>query len=359
MVLARSDADGFAKVARAGDQFVPAMTLATGPAGEEVVVDFRTYVVDGAGPPGDVRMGRTTLAEGRVHWREGEPAASLPLIVDKVAWAGAEGAWGTAPRTLRTDAAGAFRLAGRSAGQPFWIAAVLTPAQRMRWSPTPADVPLAPLALLQVKTAATDLALRLDALVPVDVRVVDARGRPAAGKHVIVVPLPADGSPSHRANTPLPLHTDRNGRARFLAPAGAELALWALAPEGVAWLRTAADTRRKELRLDPRHALPVRITNDAGKPLRDVSIHLVPSDSPKMTKEARELLPVFDVLLHGRPFQPVTTDANGCADLVVPLLGCGIELQLVRGRDHDSCDLGWHLGPPAERMTYVFGSGGR
>jgi hypothetical protein len=359
LVIARTDADGVAKVARAGDQYVPAMTLATGPAGEEAVVDFRTYVADGAGPPGEVRMGATTLAEGRVEMRAKVPADALPLVVDKVAWSESEAGWAMAPRRLWTDAAGAFRLAGRSAGQPFWIAAVLTPEQRMHWSRMPADAPISPLALLQTKTAATDLALRLDALVAVEVRVADPHGRPAAGVQLIVIPLPANDSPSHQAHTPLPLHTDRSGRARFLAPPTTEVAIWALASAGAASLRTTVDARRKELRLDQRLVLPVRITDDAGKPVRDVEIYLDAEDSPKMTKEARQLLPCFEMLRHERPFSPAVTDADGCADLLVPLLGCSVELQLNRGRKHDFIERGWHLGPPAERVTFVFGRSGR
>ncbi len=355
----RSHDDGVVRVQVADRDDLLCMIVVTGENIAANAFEGRNFVAAGAGEPGVVRILRGTPIKGSVHLRANEPAAAMPLLLDSPAAMAARGApessWADGARVLVTGADGsfAFRAHRLEPSNPFWFAAALSPAQRARLCRSAAEPPLAATALLLPQTSAVAHDLRVDALDIVDVKVLDARGSAPGLVHIVVVPMRRVTAEGEMLPTfPLRASTDRAGRVRFLAPKGTELAMWAITRTAAAWMRTSVDGRTKNLRLDPRHVFPMRATDGDGKPLADMFVYLTLTESPHLSKDAARVLPFVHGIVQDVPWLRGNTDADGCLDLIVPLLDCGLDIEGRLGEQGLGEPLGWFRGPPAERTTF-------
>jgi hypothetical protein len=345
--LARADADGVVRVAQ--DAVADVTLLVQGGTGLDAAVDVRDFAPGTA--PKQISLGTPGTAKGRVLLDATRPAAGVALLVDKVAGLSGEAQWSASPRLVRTGADGSFAIAGHFPTLTLWCTAVLSAEQRSAWQ-APTAAPLSALALVQTLTTATDLQIRLDQLQALEVSVLDARGKAAGPVQVMVVPLPGAGLPEQSfAHSTMELQADPRGRVRFLAPKDAEIAVWAFGEASAGWLRTKVDGRRNELSLDPRHVLPLRVVDAGGKPVAGANVYFTLREDPEAPAAVRTMLPVVDMLRHGRPFgEHRRTGADGYVDVLVPLIGCSLELQCVAGRRHGMADFGWFRGTPPQRF---------
>jgi hypothetical protein len=308
-----------------------------------------------------MRIEQAAAIDGRLEAWKGEPAGGQALLFASAVTMDGASSWNAHDRVLRTTPDGAFTIPGRVGKHPFWLAAVLTPAQRARLAKSAAEPPLSPIALLVPPSPRLprDLGrLRLDDLAPVELRVTLADDRPAAATAIVVVPLPMDARfEDAPASSLLPARTDASGRVRILAPRGADVMVWAVAAGGAAWASARAGGRPCALRLDPRHVLPLRITNPDGEPLDQVRVHGSWSESPKLDAEALHALRCAESAFNlDFPWGSGLTGADGCVDLIVPVLGTSVELQLGRGRGSWWTPLGWFDGGDGKRIDAVFES---
>jgi hypothetical protein len=336
-LLGIADQDGVVRWVHAPEARLPNRALAFAVDCAETEIGNSDWVEATLGEPKDKAMAVGTAVRGRLLVGDGVPAAAQPLLLEgSIALASGGTFFGVDARLFTTSADGTFEVPGRIASHSYYLTTVLTPPQRALLA-GPSKAPVAAVALLVPPSgeAPADLGeLRLDRLRPLDLQVVGVDGGISGPVAIVVIPHPRAGL-GDAPHEPLAARTDRHGRLRLLATAGAECAVWAMGQNGAAWAIVKPGDKERRLQLDAAHALALQVVDPDGKPLTGITVHVVtPAGSP-VGDEGKALLPrVRDAfMVHGFPGKQVVTDAQGLGQLVMPFAGVGIDVVFYRGRE--------------------------
>jgi hypothetical protein len=310
--------------------------------------------------PKSVPLESGTLVHGRLWLREGHPAGRTVLLLNGSIKIGRNQSYfGVYARESSTEADGSFLVPGRVRGYPFRVTALLTPEQRAALSPDKSAPPLWPSAIVlpEVSAEPKDVGdLRLDRLVPIDVRVFAADHSPPGATKVIafvVAPQTFDNWPAR----PECMITDRHGRLRLLAHRDCEIALLVMTQQGSALGFASADHRRLDLNLDPSGVAHLHIVDGENKPLIGNIVDIVgPLGAPSDPEVARVLPQVQQAFSsYSMPWRMGRTDGSGRIDLLMPLPGFDLNL-VVYGPDGTTMQKRLPLSPDrgAKPIEVVF-----
>jgi hypothetical protein len=215
---------------------------------------------------------------------------------------------------------------------PFRLTALLTPQQRAALSPQKTAPPLWPRAIVQLEHEGKFQPIgdvRLDQLASIDVQVFAADHSPPGAVQLIAMAL-CDHDNTNWPHSAEQMVSDRHGRLRFLAPADCELAVFAVAPNSAAFAIATPARRSLQLTLDPRHATVLRIIDDAGKPLAGARVNIVVTQDDDATGDATRVAAQVRsaYFMHVFPWHEGTTDGNGVVQLIDPVLGLSLDLEV-------------------------------
>lgn len=230
----KTDADGVARLfvpaawGKAGEGFLRYLSLyAQGPG----VATVHAYASDLDARASDKGPGRwevglpagTTL-RGRLWWRDGRPAAGVPVLVHTGLPRGVGGrgaSYGGSPLCHRTDGEGRFVVPGRVGYLGFQLSTFLGESHLRELPPSP--VPYAPAIVLAAGDDANaggdqDLGdLVLATMAPIDITVVDERDQPVPGQELAYREALAA---EHQEERVCYARADWQGRIRLLARPG-------------------------------------------------------------------------------------------------------------------------------------------
>lgn len=285
-----------------------------------------------------------------------QPVSSLPLLLEaSIGTSDGGSRFGVEPRVFRTAKDGGFTIPGRVGEYPFRVVAALSPGLRAKLSADdPRSPPVAEFAILAAERPGEphDIGeVRLDRLRSVDVTIRGGDGAPPGSVSVLLMPLipldPLRQVTRSRPHVPVRVHTDRRGRSRVLVGDADRIFVFAADSEGAGWAVVDADDTAVNIRLDPRHRVGFRVTDEDGSPLADHSAGYVtmargaveiPSDVLSVARDMASALAF--------PTKYSRTDENGIVTLIVPFLDIGYDF-VVSSRDRKRAR--FHVRVPADR----------